>query len=122
MISSYQRGHKIVFIEAVWLFADDLSPISILRPCKRCNQFPTPEGYDHCLGKLPGVSSACCGHGVEKPYAMFHEECAEGAKTQGQPAEPQASPAPSGADPLRGKDYLMAIGLHGLRPLTKEEK
>lgn len=23
------------------------------------------EFYDHCLGKLPGVISACCGHGGE---------------------------------------------------------
>ena len=93
MVSYNSYGHKVIFINGVQLYADDLSPAHVLRPCKRCNQFPTPEGYAHCLGKLPGVSSACCGHGVEKPYAMFYEGCTEGAKTQGQPAEPQASQA-----------------------------
>jgi hypothetical protein len=23
----------------------------------------TPEGHDGCLGTLPGVMNACCGHG-----------------------------------------------------------
>jgi hypothetical protein len=31
---------------------------------------PTSEGYDACLGFIPGVESACCGHGVEEPYQM----------------------------------------------------
>lgn len=28
------------------------------------------EFHDHCLGKLPGVISACCGHGGEG-YILF---------------------------------------------------
>lgn len=31
--------------------------------CNRCNRPPTPEGFDACLGRLPGVKNACCGHG-----------------------------------------------------------
>jgi len=31
---------------------------------------PTPEGHDACLGKLPGVGAACCGHGVDDAYAI----------------------------------------------------
>jgi hypothetical protein len=34
-----------------------------LRPCPLCNQPPTPQGYDACLGYVPGALSVCCGHG-----------------------------------------------------------
>lgn len=30
--------------------------------CRRCNQF-MGSGPDACLGIIPGVSHACCGHG-----------------------------------------------------------
>ena len=34
------------------------------RPCGRCGEFLTnKEGHDACLGTLPGVMNACCGHG-----------------------------------------------------------
>jgi hypothetical protein len=46
--------------------------------CKRCRKAwkkvettPKYEQYDHCLGKLPGVSHACCGHGVSEGYIAF---------------------------------------------------
>lgn len=35
------------------------------RPCPQCGELPTPDGYDPCLGCIPGVYSACCGHGIE---------------------------------------------------------
>jgi len=41
-----------------------------LRPCVKCNELPV-DGCDPCLGKLPGVESACCGHGVKKGYVIF---------------------------------------------------
>jgi hypothetical protein len=43
-----------------------------IRPCKKCGKlFPLGEG-DPCLGVLPGVNSACCGHGVSKAsYIRF---------------------------------------------------
>lgn len=40
------------------------------RPCKRCGRMPTKEGYDACLGYIKGAKSACCGHGIEKPYIL----------------------------------------------------
>jgi hypothetical protein len=40
-------------------------------PCVVCGQLPTTEGHDACLGTLPGVKSACCGHGKKKGYVMF---------------------------------------------------
>lgn len=41
-------------------FPDPYPPV---RACIECNMVPTPEGYDACLGYLPGIVSACCGHG-----------------------------------------------------------
>lgn len=40
------------------------------RPCKRCGKMPTEEGHDACLGNIPGVVAACCGHGIEDPYVL----------------------------------------------------
>ena len=31
--------------------------------CPECGLKRTIEGYDGCLGKLPEVMNACCGHG-----------------------------------------------------------
>lgn len=66
MITSYKRGHKIIFIKGKWLYADDGSVADYERLCVRCQRMPTKEGYDACLGKIKGVKSACCGHGVTK--------------------------------------------------------
>lgn len=41
------------------------------RPCTYCEKLPTPEGYDACIGFLPGVESACCGHGVSYSYVVW---------------------------------------------------
>lgn len=38
------------------------------RPCTRCGRYPTQEGHDACLGRIEGVTTACCGHGVEEPF------------------------------------------------------
>lgn len=29
---------------------------------------PLPDGEDACIGHIPGVKGACCGHGVDDPY------------------------------------------------------
>jgi len=63
------RGHPIIFDEPKdqWVYEDDGTPSgSSVRPCKRCGK--TFEGSnigepDPCLGTLPGVDNACCGHG-----------------------------------------------------------
>lgn len=67
---SYQRGHPIIWRDGQWVYEDDDSPIVEERPCARCGEMPTVEGYDVCLGHIEGVSSVCCGHGVERPYAI----------------------------------------------------
>ena len=40
--------------------------------CVKCGELPTPEGHDACLGELPGLMNACCGHGnVGSAYVQF---------------------------------------------------
>lgn len=69
------RGHGITCDGERWVYADDGSPVDRKRPCARCGRMPTPEGYDACLGELPDVLNACCGHGfddVQRGYV--HED------------------------------------------------
>ena len=67
---SYERGWRIVYRDGDWRYADTGGLCLGLRPCKRCGRKPTPEGHDACIGTLDGVTSACCGHGVERGYVV----------------------------------------------------
>lgn len=74
MITSHDKGHLIIWDENLddWIYADDKTIVRYNpRSCPRCGHMPTEEGYDYCLGKLPGVLNACCGHGVEEGYIQF---------------------------------------------------
>ena len=66
------RGHAVRFDEDTesWVYADTLGPADDKRPCPRCGRMPTKEGYDACLGHIPRVVSACCGHGMEEGYVL----------------------------------------------------
>ncbi len=67
---SYSMGHEVTFINNKWVFSDELTTISNNRKCVKCGELSTKEGYDPCLGFIEGVSSACCGHGVEEYYEV----------------------------------------------------
>lgn len=67
---SYQRGHKIIYHDNVWRYADTLDMATFERPCVRCGRMPVFGGRDVCLGNLQGVQSACCGHGVSNPFVV----------------------------------------------------
>lgn len=70
----YVHGHPIEYdeVQQKWVYSDTREPITNNRPCKKCGRLPTPEGYDVCLGYLPGVKNACCGHGVDgEGYIQF---------------------------------------------------
>lgn len=80
MAYSYINGHKIFFYkddeeiryedgELYDTFKGQEKPN--FRPCPKCGRLPTEEGHDGCLGSLPGVAFACCGHGVKKGYIKF---------------------------------------------------
>jgi hypothetical protein len=44
------------------------------RACPRCGEMPTKEGHDACLGHIPDVRYACCGHGIDKPYIIWEKD------------------------------------------------
>jgi len=75
----YFRGHPVVCLagEACERYADDLTPtvdeagVSVERPCVQCGLLAAPDGPDPCLGLLPDVKAACCGHGVDEPYVLM---------------------------------------------------
>ena len=67
--AEYLRGHKIEVIEGKFVYIDTKeSTIENykLRPCGICGLFNTNDGHDGCLGTLPNVMNACCGHGQER--------------------------------------------------------
>lgn len=72
MATGYCRGHLCRYDDEGWRYVDTgvLIDDDPDRLCPRCGRPPTPEGYDACLGHIPGVTSACCGHGNEPPYMV----------------------------------------------------
>jgi hypothetical protein len=76
----YFRGHPVVCLagEECERYADDLTSTvdehggSVERPCVQCGLRAAPDGPDPCLGLLPDVRAACCGHGVDEPYVLVH--------------------------------------------------
>ena len=78
-VKSYFRGHPIIFVKEKWLYEDTKEPIPGYggknRPCVKCGK--TFDGSykgdaDPCLGVLPGVDNACCGHGIKaESYIRF---------------------------------------------------
>ena len=83
---SYIRGNEILASEngEDWIFLDTGELVHEThkeRTCGRCGKLPTPEGHDACLGTLPGVMNACCGHGnVEEAYIQFLDGFSVGGK------------------------------------------
>ena len=75
MKTSHFRGHPIVYKNKKWVYVDNGLPANEnIRPCVKCGKQTTlGEGeVDPCLGVLPGVDNACCGHGIkEMSYIRF---------------------------------------------------
>lgn len=69
------RGYEIVEKDNAYYFKDTGEPTVETwkdRPCGHCGKHNTPEGHDACLGTLPGVMNACCGHGGSNdPYVQM---------------------------------------------------
>ena len=71
------HGHLVQYdwITGRYVYDDDGSIVKYpsKRPCPRCGQLTTVEGHDMCLGILPGVEFACCGHGyTDDAYVAFN--------------------------------------------------
>ena len=64
--ADYLRGHRIEQVDGEWVYCDTQEPTVDgwkNRPCGECGLPFTEEGHDGCIGTLPGVVNACCGHG-----------------------------------------------------------
>jgi hypothetical protein len=72
---SHLRGHEIERIGDEWVYSSDKTPtVGNERDCGFCDKGNTPEGHDGCLGTLPGVKNACCGHGrSDEAYVQFEK-------------------------------------------------
>jgi len=72
MVTSFFRGHKIVYINNAWYYLDNEESVDFdnSRPCFKRGKSPTSERYDFCLGHIEGAISACCGHGQVSPYII----------------------------------------------------
>ncbi len=66
-------GHEIEFVGGEFVFSDTGEPTAGSdRACGHCYKRSTVEGHDACLGTLPGVKNACCGHGqVAEAYVQL---------------------------------------------------
>lgn len=82
--TSYWRGHTIYPEKGEWFYSDTRTPtIGTDRPCGFCNREKTKEDHDGCLGTLPGVENACCGHGQDVDAYIWFEN---GKRFQGKKA------------------------------------
>jgi len=73
-VKSKHHGHPIELKPRGWVYSDTKEPISqdTPRTCGKCGLAPTKEGHDGCLGTLPGLMNACCGHGrTSAAYIQF---------------------------------------------------
>lgn len=70
-MKSYLHGHEIIFHADQWKYRDTMQPTieNPNRPCKYCGA--EIDEIDHCIGLLPGVINACCGHGRGEGYIHF---------------------------------------------------
>jgi len=78
MATSTYRGHVIIYDhnDDQWTYWDTQKPIPPFgeeRPCLHCcHTHSEDDDHDYCLGILPGVKSACCGHGDHsKSFVIF---------------------------------------------------
>lgn len=56
-------------------------PVPPARGCAECGLLPTPEGHDACIANLPGILSACCGHGDrDREYRFTAEDIEENGR------------------------------------------
>ena len=67
------RGHSIIYVNDEWLYMDTMTPtVGNERSCGHCGIANTNEGHDGCLGVIPKVMNACCGHGQnDEAYIQY---------------------------------------------------
>jgi hypothetical protein len=65
--------HSFTHPRGDWRYCDDDTAVGDGRPCPKCGERRTADGHDPCIADLPGVVSACCGHGVVSPYVCLND-------------------------------------------------
>jgi hypothetical protein len=62
------HGHEVEFV-----YVDNgETTVGNRRPCGKCHKPDRDDEHDACLGSLPGVVNACCGHGdPTQSYIVF---------------------------------------------------
>lgn len=69
------RGHPIYWDGEQYRYEDDNTPTVTghkERDCDKCRLPNRKDGHDACLGELPSVMNACCGHGdVDEAYIQY---------------------------------------------------
>lgn len=65
---SKYRGHPIEEKDGLWIYSDTKESVQANKniACGHCSKPQTIDGHDGCLGSLPYVMNACCGHGNDK--------------------------------------------------------
>ena len=89
MVSSTWRGHTIIRAGDHWEYEDN-GVCVVKDPRRTCGICSKPQlpgcDDDPCLGTLPGVLNACCGHGRrEESYIQFENGLLVQGFTIGEP-------------------------------------
>jgi hypothetical protein len=76
---TYLYGREIYYIGNEWCWAEDMTPIGMpWRVCPHCGKYPLEDHEDPpdpCMGWVPGIRYACCGHGnIEEAYVLLESD------------------------------------------------
>lgn len=88
------QGHEIYYNNGGWRYLDDNSATVDgwqTRPCGHCHEPNRPDGHDACLGELPNVINACCGHGDQR---QAYVQYTDGRIERGADAQARFAKAP----------------------------
>lgn len=68
------RGHMTICILGIWYYEDMPIPVAgnVRSSCGHCGKNDTGEGNDGCLGTIPDIMNACCGHGKLREAYIQH--------------------------------------------------
>ena len=66
-VRSKHRGWGMIRRGGEWFYTDTNEPtLDNRRYCGHCMKNDTEDEHDGCLGTIPYVMNACCGHGIDK--------------------------------------------------------
>jgi len=70
------RGYEVKFHNGRLIYCDNAQSVEgdHRATCGFCGLHDTPEGHDGCLGTLPNVEEACCGHGDNRQAYVRYDD------------------------------------------------